>query len=127
MARNSDDSNLLLLVLVALGVLVLFPALFMGFGIMGVGGMMGGTWGGHMWDGGSGMGWVPFVGVAMQFLFLLVLVLGAYLVYRAVAGDGETGGSDPAIEELRSAYARGELSDEEYENRREALERDRQG
>ncbi len=127
MAQNSDDRNLLLLILVALGVLVLFPALFMGFGMMGVGGMMGGTWGGHMWDGGSTMGWLPLVGVAMQLLFLFVLLGGAYLLYRAVAGDGEADGNDPAIEELRTAYARGDLSDEEYESRREALEGDQQG
>jgi putative membrane protein len=110
-------------VLVALGVLVLFPALFMGVGMMGIGGMMGG----HMWGGGGATGWFPLLGLVMQLLFLFVVVVGAYLVYRAVAGDGEAGDTDPAIEELRSAYARGELSDEEYENRREALERDRQG
>jgi putative membrane protein len=33
-------------------------------------------------------------------------------------------GRDPAIEELRHAYARGDLTDEEYESRRERLERE---
>lgn len=124
MSPDTDGQRLGLLLLVALGVLVLFPLLFMGIGMMGVGGMMGGAWGGHMWDGGTATGWFPLVGLAMQLLFVLVLVAGAYLLYRAVTG---TDGHDPAIEELRSAYARGELTNEEYENRREALERDRQG
>lgn len=126
MAQNSDDRNLLLLLLIVFGVFVLFPVLFAGFGLMGVGGMMGGTLGGHMWDGGA-TGWIPLVGLAMQFLFLLVFLAGGYSVYQALVGDGEADGTDPAIEELRSAYARGELSDEEYENRREELEPDRQG
>jgi len=123
MSSNTDGERLGLVLLAALGILVLFPALFMGFGMMGAGGMMGGTWGGHMWDGGA-TGWFPIVGLVMQLLFLLVVVGGAYLLFRAVAGDD---GRDPAIEELRSAYARGDLSEEEYERRREALERDEEG
>jgi len=42
-------------------------------------------------------------------------------LYRAIAGSDD---SDRALEELRLAYARGEMSDEEYEQRRDALERD---
>ena len=45
-----------------------------------------------------------------------------HLVYRALEGDESE--SDQALEELRLAYARGELTDEEYEPRLEALERD---
>ncbi|WP_049981225.1 SHOCT domain-containing protein [Halolamina rubra] len=124
MSSNSDGRQLGLVLLAVVVALFVFPVLFMGFGMMGVGGMMGGAWGGHMWDGGATGGWVPLLGLAMQLLFLLALVGGAYLLYRAVAGDD---GTDPAMAELRSAYARGELSDEEYESRREALERDREG
>lgn len=124
MSSDTDGQRLGLILLAALAVLVLFPVLFMGFGIMGVGGMMGGAWGGHMWDGGGATGWFPLVGLVMQLLFLLVVVAGAYFLFRAVAGDD---GRDPAMEELRSAYARGDLSEEEYERRREALEHDREG
>jgi putative membrane protein len=124
MSSNTDGERLGLLLLAGLGVLVLFPALFMGFGMMGAGGMMGGAWGGHMWDGGGATGWFPLVGLVMQLLFLLVVVGGAYLLFRAVAGDD---GTDPAIEELRSAYARGDLNEEEYKRRREALERNGEG
>lgn len=123
MSSNTDGRQLGLILLAVVVALFVFPVLFMGLGMMGVGGMMGGAWGGHMWDGGTTGGWFPLIGLVMQLLFLLALVGGAYLLYRAVAGDD---GQDHAIEELRSAYARGELSDEEYENRREALERDRE-
>jgi putative membrane protein len=75
-----------------------------------------------MWGNGTTSGWMFVVGIVMQLLFLAALVAGGYLVYRAVA-DSERD-SDPAIEELRLAYARGELTDDEYEQRREALERD---
>ena len=49
---------------------------------------------------------------------LLVLVGIGYLIYRSASGD-------PALDELRLAYARGDLSDEEYEERRDRLTRER--
>ena len=114
------DRSLGVLLLAVLGGLLLFPVLFMGFGGMGT--MMGGMWGGHMW-GDTAPTWLPIVGALVQLVFLSVLLGGAYLLYRTVSGDD---GNRSAMEELRSAYARGKLTDEEYETRREALERDRQ-
>uniref|UniRef100_UPI002468F64B SHOCT domain-containing protein n=1 Tax=Halopenitus sp. POP-27 TaxID=2994425 RepID=UPI002468F64B len=75
-----------------------------------------------MWGDGTSAGWTVLVGVAMQLLFLAVLVGGGYLVYRTIAGRDDD--SDRAIEELRLAYARGDLTDDEYEQRRAALDRD---
>lgn len=125
MSTSPSDRRLLAAVLVLLAVLLVVPTLFVGFGMMGFGPMMGtgGMWGGGMmWGDGSVPAWVPLFGAVMQLLFLLLLVGLGYLVYRAVAGPA--GASDRALEELRLAYARGDLSDEEYETRREALERD---
>jgi putative membrane protein len=79
-------------------------------------------WGSGMWGGGTMPGWMFVVGIVMQLLFLAAIVGGGYLVYRAVVGSGRD--SDQAFEELRLAYARGELTDEEYEQRRATLERD---
>lgn len=115
MATITDD-RLVLLVLVALGVLLVLPVLLMGGGMYGGPMMGGGMWGMGGLDGTMG-GW--FLVVVSQLLFLAVLVGLGYLVYRALTGGN---GADPALEELRSAYARGELSDEEYERRRERLE-----
>jgi putative membrane protein len=122
MPTNSDDTRLVTLLLVIIGAFVIFPLFFMGFGMMGFGPMMGGMWGGHMWGDGTMPGWMFIVGIVMQLLFLAALAGGGYLIYRAITGSES--GSDQALEELRLAYARGELTDEEYEQRREALERD---
>lgn len=103
-------------ILLIIGAFVLFPMFLMGFGMMGFGPMMGGTWGG-----GTMPGWMSIIGLVMQLLFLAALVGGGYLLYRAV---GRESGSDQALEELQLAYARGDLTDEEYEQRRAALERD---
>nr|WP_254282082.1 SHOCT domain-containing protein [Haloarcula salina] len=116
--------------LALLGALVVLPLLAMGLGMLGGGMYGGGMWGGgHMWDGqmgpggGTASGWMFLVGVLMQVLFLAVLVGVGYLLYRGVTGAAN-GGRDDAIAELRRAYARGELDDEEFERRRERLERE---
>ncbi|WP_115864058.1 SHOCT domain-containing protein [Halorussus litoreus] len=122
MAENTNDTRLVTILLIIIGAVVVFPMFFMGFGMMGFGPMMGGTWGGGMWADGAMPSWMFIVGIVMQLLFLAALVGGGYLVYKAVAGR-ETD-SDRSLEELRLAYARGELTDDEYEQRREALEGD---
>jgi putative membrane protein len=122
MSQNTGNTQLVTVLLVVVGVLVLFPMLFMGVGMMGFGTMMGGMWGGGMWGDGTMSGWSFAISILFQLLVLAILVGGGYLVYRAATGGDD--GTDPAIEELRSAYARGDLTDEEYEQRREALERD---
>ena len=121
MTTTSTDRRLVTLVLAALALLVLLPLLFMGggmMGYMGFGPMMGtgGMWG----DGSVAPGWLFVVSAVMQLLFLAVVVGGVYLVYRAVTDGGE----DDALAELRLAYARGDLDDDEYERRRDVLERD---
>ncbi|AZH27187.1 SHOCT domain-containing protein [Haloplanus aerogenes] len=95
----------------------------MGYGMMGGPMMGGGMWGGGMWGGSqSGSGWWLLAGLLGRVLTLLVVVGVGYFVYRALTeSDGGTG---EALEELRLAYARGDLSDEEYERRRERLNRD---
>jgi putative membrane protein len=126
MSANSSDNRLVVIALVLVGVLVLFPMLGMGFGILGFGHMSGGMWGGGMWGDGAWGGlpvWAFLLAAIGQIVFLAILAFGAYLVYKAVITDGET--TDPALEELRRAYARGDLTDEEFERRREKLERER--
>ena len=89
--------------------------------MMGYGGMMGvGEHG--MWNGGTAPGWVVLLGAVLQLGFLAGFVGLGCLVLRAVTGSPS--GSDAALEELKLAYARGDISDEEYETRRERLERD---
>ncbi|SFS10196.1 putative membrane protein [Halomicrobium zhouii] len=105
-------------VLLVVGAIVALPMIVMalGFGgMMGYGGMMGG---GAM---GAGSGWWPLFGLLVPLLFLLVLLGGGYVLARRLVSDRPS--RDAALEELRVAYARGDLTDEEFETRRERLER----
>lgn len=120
MTSDSTDTRLVTLALVALGLLVALPLVL--FGTMGFGPMMGGMGGHGMWGDGTTPTWIPVLGAVVQLLVLAVLVGVGYLFYRGVTGSDAD--SDRALEELRLAYARGELTDEEYENRRERLERE---
>lgn len=125
MPSDDADNRLVVLLLALLGVLVILPILGMGFGLLGFGHMSGTMWGGGMWgDGFAFPFWAFLISALGQLVFLAVLVLGAYLLYRRVITDSD--GTDPALEELRRAYARGDLTDEEFERRRERLERDSQ-
>ena len=110
----SWSSTLVRGILLVLAVLILMPLLLM-MVMMPMMGMMGGMWG-------TGMTMSPAWGFGMMLLFLLVLVGIGYALYRAFTSE-KVGPSDPALEELRVAYARGKLTQEEFEQRREDLER----
>jgi len=62
----------------------------------------------------------PVWGIGMMLVFLLI-VLGVDTHAPSHAHQAGISSGDPAVEELRVAYARGELSQEEFEQRREAL------
>ena len=113
---SSNQLDTTTIVLLILGAIILLPLLTMG---MGFGGMMG--YGGMMGQYGGTGGWWPFIGMLVPLIFLLILLGGGYLVFRRT-NESQTS-RDPAMEELRTAYARGDLTDEEFESRRERLER----
>ncbi|MFC7020275.1 MULTISPECIES: SHOCT domain-containing protein [Haloarcula] len=107
---SSNQLDTTTIVLLIFGAIIVLPLLTMG---MGFGGMMG--------YGGTNSGWWPFVGMLVQIIFFLILLGGGYLLFRR-ANEGQTS-QNPAMEELRTAYARGDLTDEEFESRRDKLER----
>lgn len=116
MTRNGSLTRPLLLVLAAV-VLLLVLAMAVTMPMMGVWGW-GHAAGGGMWNGtGTSRRWLVLWSVP-----LLVVGIGS-LVYAGVRRTG-TGVEDTALEELRVAYARGDLSDEEFEPRRERLRRE---
>ncbi|ELY51954.1 SHOCT domain-containing protein [Natronorubrum bangense] len=95
-------------VLIVLFALVAVPLVMMGVTVPMMGGMHTGAWG-------TGMGigaWLWMALLPLLFLFLL-----GYGGYRLLGSHDDT-----AVEELRRAYARGELTQEEYEKRRHRLE-----
>ncbi|GAD51810.1 hypothetical protein MBEHAL_0570 [Halarchaeum acidiphilum MH1-52-1] len=81
------------------------------------GGMHGGGMYGPM---GGAYGGSVLLRLAVPLVVLLALCYGGYRLLRA--GDGE----DAALRELREAYARGDLTTEEYEERRERLDDSRE-
>ena len=119
MSTERTSDGLLRIVLIVLAVIVLFPLLMMMFA-MPMMGMMGWWWGGGMAGGLS-----PLWGIGMMLVWLVILVGIGYLLYRGlVGGVGSSLTTDRALEELRVAYARGDLSDEEFEERKDALDQD---
>jgi len=114
---ESSDSLVRAIVLI-LAVLVLAPLIMMLFAVP-MWGMMGPSGGGWMMDGTVSPVW----GIGMPLVWLVFLVAIGYVVYRGFVGGTATS-EDPAMEELRLAYARGDLSDEEFEDRRETLQRE---
>lgn len=111
------DESILRIVLIAVLILIAIP-----FVMMIVMMPMLGAWGfghmnGWMWDG-TGASWTWIV---MWLVMLGILFGGGYLLYRTLHNSSDS--PDPALQELRAAYARGELSDEEFEKRRGRLQR----
>ncbi len=78
-----------------------------------------------MWGwgyGGYGAPW-GWIGSAMMALFWIAVAVGiAFLVRYLVREGRRSGGVDSALEILRKRYANGEISKEEYEEKRKDLQ-----
>ena len=106
------DNSLFQVIIIA-GVLLLVPLLMMiSFPMMGMMRWWGGT--------GPGVGLSPFWGIGLMLVFLLVAVGIGYFLYKSVVG-GVVNDSDTALEELRIAYARGDISQDEFQERQKLL------
>jgi len=112
-----DSGKLILILLVAIVVIVIVGAFSM-IGMMGGygwGGMMGP---GMMGWGGMGYGWwMPWGGL----IFLILLIVGLYLVFSGYHKPEQVSGST-AIKILKERYAKGEISEEQYQKMKTELE-----
>lgn len=108
MSTTQSSDRWFRLLVIALVVIVGAPVLLMLLTVP----LMMGVGGGMMGYGGMGPGWT----VGLGLVWLVVLVGGGFLAYRWLA-SGEARTTDPALRELRLAYARGDLRAEEYEER----------
>lgn len=116
MSSSRSSDGLLRLVLVVLAVVVVVPLVMMAL-MMPMMGMVGWWWG----DGAMGPGHAPLWGLGVMLLWLAVPVGIGYLLYRWLVRRDDRRADDPAVEELRLAYARGDLSEQEYEDRLDRL------
>lgn len=113
----TDEGSILRTILIVILALLAIPFVMMVLMMPMMGAWGIGHMNGWMWNG-TGTSWVWIV---MWIIMLAILLGGGYLLYRGLRNPTDT--SDPALEELRMAYARGELSDEEFEERRDRLRR----
>ena len=85
----------------------------------------------HMGDWNDEWGWSMWVAMTIAMTAMLVTLLAiVWLIVRAVGPprrEVERSGEDRALEELRLRYARGEISGEEFEERRRTLLEDAGG
>ncbi|MFW6152990.1 MAG: SHOCT domain-containing protein [Halobacteriota archaeon] len=104
---NDADRLLWLIMLLIVG-LILAPMILMGMFMPAMG---------AHWSTGDGTTSIWWFG---GWIVMLVVLLGiGYLLYRLAVGGVPA--EDTAVEELRAAYARGDIDDEEYEKRYERL------
>lgn len=115
MVERSGIGTVVVLGLLLAGLFLIVPM----FGIMwGPTMMMGGGMMGR-WGYPSGMGWgFMSAGVLMFFVFIVLLVTGAYLLLKP---QGERMHSETAVAILNERYARGELAKEQYLEMKEQL------
>lgn len=114
---TAEDPVLRTLLLVLAAFLVVFLAIPVFMMVLMVPIMGPGRWG-HISAEAGGWG-----GMVLTAIPLLVLVGLGYVLYVA-ASNGDSPQTDSALEELQAAYARGDLSDEQFERRRDRLQRD---
>ncbi len=74
-------------------------------------------WGDYGW--GMGFGWI-----AMFIFWVLVIVGVVFLVKSLVAGSGQRGTTETALDILKKRYARGEMTHEEYVRARDELKKE---
>ncbi|CQH47101.1 DUF2078 family protein [Halobacterium hubeiense] len=116
MLRQYSTRRLVAGALAVTATAVAVPALAAGFG--GAAAPMHRAAGGHAMGGHAmGGGWLG--GPVWWLVLVGVVAVGLLALTRGDSGDG-----DDALAAARRAYARGDLTDEEYERRREALRRD---
>ncbi|KAB1187289.1 MULTISPECIES: SHOCT domain-containing protein [Haloferax] len=123
MTTTRSSTRLIGIVLLALAALFIFPALVGMSGLFGTGPMgWGGGWMHDTWMHGGTSGSVPWwmwgMGLFGQLLVLTVLVGGGVILFRTLTGNR----GDDALDELRRAYARGDIDDDEFDRRRARLE-----
>ena len=123
MSERSHYWPLVVVALLLLGLLIVVPmfGMFMWAPMMMGGGMMGGWNHGFGWGYPGGIGWgAMIVGMLLPLLFIILLIVGAYLLLTNRRTSVET---DAALKILNERYAKGEISTQQYAEMKEQLSR----
>ena len=75
----------------------------------------------YEWSGWYGMGWMMML-FTLVFWALVIAALVFFIRWLAQQGRGAPSGGEAPLEILRRRYARGEISQEEYERMKRDLE-----
>jgi len=118
MSERSHYWPLVIVALLLVGLLIVVPL----FGMFMWAPMMMGGWNhGFGWGYPGGMGWgAMIVGMLLPLLFMILLIVGAYLLLTNRGTPVET---DVALKILNERYARGEISTQQYAEMKEQLSR----
>lgn len=117
----SDTNTLLRTVLIIVAAVLLIPVVLMVLFAPMMGMMGWGSWG--MNNGMTGLSWMGLM--SWLLVFLVLAGVGYVLMWGLSAAENESRNS--AHDELHRAYARGDLTDGEYEERRQRLEQESNG
>jgi putative membrane protein len=115
-------SGILALIIAGVVLLVLAPILMMGSWMMSPGGRMMGpgmmTWG----HSGYGLRLIPMLfGGILSLVFIGLIVLGAYYLFSERFSFEK--GEDRSVEILRERFAKGEITEEQFQKMKEQLQR----
>lgn len=112
---TADMDTVVRSIVILVAVFVLLP-MIVGAVAMSVFGLFGAGLFGHM---------MPMYGAVMLLVWVLVIFGVAYVLYQALLDTRSKRSGDTALKELRVAFARGEIDEDEFESRRERLEETR--
>jgi len=69
------------------------------------------------------MDWYPFMGIWMNFIWLIIILVVAYIVYRQIKSEKILASGRSAEDLLAERYAKGELTREQYMQMKEDIKK----
>jgi uncharacterized membrane protein len=120
MATKSADNRFHIVGPISLVTATILLFVFIALGMEGSDPMTDGMWSGHLWSGGTVLGWMLLCGIVIQLLVLAVVIRREFINRTLTTSER---GTNRALGECRLASACGDLTENEYKQHRDALKR----